>query len=150
MVIRTYNMPDDKITQKTFLMPSENKHTFQVVDVYTNKDKTGIKFNLDDDTVIAKCESFEEDGRSLLNRVTLDENNGAFFRTRLFLKSFGFPHKGDGVIIDTDEWIGHSFTAYVVHKEGNNGKKYANIGEYIFPEEKPQTARNEETEWDKA
>lgn len=128
MVRRTVNMGDNEPEQKRFDIPSETEHLFQVVDVYTIEDDTGMKLGLDDNTVSVKCEVAigAEIGRSLLIRCSLDESFKGFFATRMFLKAIGEPHKGS-VEIDTDRWIGRQFFATVVHSG-----KYANIAEYNF------------------
>lgn len=129
MVKRTYNLEDSEPTDKKFDMPSEREHLLQVVDVYTCEDETGRKLGLDQDTVSTKCEVVggAEEGRTLLVRASLDNNFSGFFATKLFLKAVGEPYKGEGILIDTDNWIGRQFYATVKH----NGK-YANISEYNF------------------
>lgn len=125
MVRKRVDMPNEDPQQRTFLKPSEGEHLFQVVDFIDSDD---------DDIVVCKCEvaEGEELGRSLLHRVSLNQDWNGFFMTRLFLKAIGEPHKGYGVEIDSDRWLGRRFYATVVHNEGNNGKIYANIGEYNF------------------
>lgn len=129
MVKRTVDMGDGEPEQKQFDLPSETEHLFQVVDVFTYEDEMGAKLSLDELTVSVKCEVAigDELGRSLLQRCSLDETWKGFFATRLFLKAIGEPHKGNGIEIDTDRWIGRQFYATVSH----NGK-YANIAEYNF------------------
>lgn len=129
MVKRTVNMGDNEPDQKTFDLPSEGEHLFQVVDVFTQDDEIGQKLNLDENTVSAKCEVSigDETGRTLLQRCSLDEKWKGFFATRLFLKAIGEVHKGAGIEIDTDRWIGRQFYAVVKY----NGK-FANIAEYNF------------------
>lgn len=120
MVRRTYNMPDNEPEQAKWELPSEKEHLFQVVDVLEDIDS-------DPNIVHIKCEvvGSDEEGRSLLNRLSLDIDYKGFFATRLFLKNIGEPYKGQKIDIDTDLWIGKQFYAEVVH----NGK-YANISEY--------------------
>lgn len=132
MVKRSYNLPADEPDSKDFKMPSVKEHLFQITDVFTNQDETGRKFNLDDNTVIAKCEVVggEEEGRTLLQRCSLDQEWKGFFATRLFLKAIGEQYKGD-LDIDTDRWIGRQFYATVVHNE-SKGKTYANIDMFNF------------------
>lgn len=136
MVRRTYgNIPDDEPEQMKFELPSEKEHCFQITDVFTAEDETGQKMSLDENTVLAKCEvcGGDEEGRTLLNRCSLDENWKGFFATRLFLKAISQPYKGDGIVIDTDDWIGRQFYATVVHNKNKAGDKtYANIGEFNF------------------
>lgn len=130
MVKRTYNKDyNEEPEQASFDLPSEKEHLFQVTDVITCEDELGAKLKLDSDTVSVKLEVVggDEAGRTLLQRLTLDENNRGFFATRLFLKALGFDYKGKGLAVDTDMWCGCSVYATVVH----NGK-YANIDEYNF------------------
>lgn len=128
MVKRTVNAPDTEPDQKSFPVPSEGEHLFQIVDVYDYTSEMGAKLSLDPDTVSAKAEVVggSEEGRSLLIRASLDENWKGFFFTRLLLKAIGLPHKGK-IDIDTDEWVGRQFFGEVVH-DG----KYANIDKFNF------------------
>lgn len=121
MVKRTVNMGSEE-PDKGFINPSEKEHCFQIVDVLED-------FNNDIDIVFVKCEVVggEENGRSLLQRLSLDQTSKGFFATRLLLKAIGEEYKGDKIDIDTDSWIGCRFYSTVVH----NGK-YANIDEYNF------------------
>lgn len=163
MVKRTVQMPDDEPEQRTFELPSEGEHQFQVVDKWTDK--------TDDNIIIVKLEvaEGEELGRSILHRVNLDSEWKGFFLTRLFLKAIGEPHKGE-VEIDDDMWIGKCFYASVIHNvSANNGKTYANIDQFNFdkvvelpdlmekseartdkmtPEEKQKAIENNEIAWD--
>lgn len=127
MVKRTYNLEDNEPEQSSFTKPSEREHLFQVVEVYDESNAPG-KMVLDRNTVCAKLEvcGGDEEGRTLLNRMNLDESWKGFYFTRLFLKAIGKPYKGQ-LEIDTDKWVGRQFYATVVHKDG-----YANIGEYNF------------------
>lgn len=131
MVKRNVSTRNDEPEQSSFEMPSEGEHLFQVVDLF-DSGYDGNKFNLDEDTVIVKCEVVggEEEGRSLLNRTSLDPQWKGFFATRLFLKAVGLEYKGD-FSIDTDEWIGRQFYATVIHNE-SKGKMYANIETFNF------------------
>lgn len=142
MVRRSYDLPDDEPDTKKFELPSEKEHLFQITDVFTNQDETGRKFNLDDNTVVAKCEvvAGDEEGRTLLQRCSLDQEWKGFFATRLLLKAIGQDYKGKGLSIDTDFWIGCQFYATVTHNV-NNGKTYANIEEYNFDKRVEQVAR---------
>lgn len=126
---RTYNLPDTEPTESNFKIPSEKEHLFQIVDVIDNTSELGQKLKLDDDSVSVKLEvcGGDESGLSLLQRLTLDDNNKGFFATRIFLKALGYDYKGKELIIDTNMWVGCQFYATVVH----NGK-YANIKEYNF------------------
>ena len=148
MVKKTVNMGTDDPEQKKFELPSEGEHTFQVVDTIDNPDPN---------IVVVKLEitDKEEFGRSMLHRVSLDSEWKGFFLSRLFLKAVQEPHKGDGVEMDSDNWIGRQFTATVIHNEANNGKVYANISEYQFDkvsevvDTKASTPVTAEQEWDK-
>jgi len=158
MVKRTVNAPDTEPEQATFELPSEKEHLFMVSDIF-DQDYDGNKFNLDGNTVLVKCEVVggDEEGRSLLNRISLDDSWKGFFATRLFLKAVGLPHKGQ-IEIDTDLFQGRQFYATIKHTE-YNGKMYANIAEYNFDKlvdnsgaPKPQqqgTVNPDEIEWDK-
>lgn len=129
MVKKTYSKDyNEEPEQAKFELPSEREHLFQVVDIYTMNDEMGQKLKLDENTVSLKCEvcGGDEEGRTLLQRLTLDENNKGFWATRLFLKATGQDYKGT-ITIDTDFWCGLQFYADVIH----NGK-YANINGYNF------------------
>jgi len=127
MVKRTGKTSEEEPEQSSFDMPSEKEHLFQVADIF-DKNNAPEKLTLDDDTVSVKCEVVggDEEGRTLLNRLTLIFDGKGFFATRLFLKAIGQPHKGD-IEIDTDQWQGAQFYATVIH----NGK-YANIEKFNF------------------
>ena len=129
MVKRNLNMGDNEPDQKQFDLPSQKEHTFQITDIFTNQDNIGQKLGLDENTVSVKCEVIggDEEGRTLLNRCSLDDKYKGFFATKLFLKAIGEAYKGDNISIDTDNWVGKQFTATVVHNKG-----YANIKEYNF------------------
>ena len=135
---RSYNVPDQEPEVKKFDIPSEKEHLFQVVDVIDYKSPIGQKLSLDENSISIKCEVVggDEEGRTLLIRATLDENNGGFFATRLFLKAIGEPYKGN-ITIDTDIFIGTQFYARVKH----NGD-YANIKEYNFDKKITQPIKN--------
>jgi len=128
MVKRTASAKDEEPEQMAFEMPSEKEHLFQVADIF-DKNNSPEKLVLDELTVCAKLEVVggEEDGRTMLNRMVLDDGWKGFFATRLFLKAIGEPYKGDNFDIDTDRWQGCQFYATVEH-DG----KYANIKEYNF------------------
>lgn len=151
MVKRTASAKDEP-EQQSFELPTEKDHLFQVVDIDEELDS-------DPDIVFVKCEVVggEEEGRSLMIRLSLDDKFKGFFATRLFLKSIGCEYKGDNFPIWTDEWPGRQFYATVVHNKGKNDKTYANIAEYNFekmvdnsnaviPATPPST--EEEVSWD--
>lgn len=127
MVKRTYNFDDSEPEGKKFDLPSPKEHLFQVTNIYMKGDNP-FKNGLPDDIVTVKCEVVggDEEGRTLLQRLSLDESAKGFFATRIFLKAIGEPHKGQ-VEIDTDRFVGRQFYATVVH----NGQ-YANIDQYNF------------------
>ena len=129
MVKRTGNSNDNEPEQKKFDLPSEKEHLFQVSDIFTMETEVGKKLDLDADTVSVKCEvcGGEEEGRTLLIRLSLDDDWKGFFATRLFLKAIGEPYKGKDFPIDTDNWQARQFYATVIHKDN-----YANIKEYNF------------------
>lgn len=134
MVKRTVNLKDDEPEQKAFDMPSVKEHLFQVTDVYTSEENP-FQDGVPSDVAIAKCEVVggDEEGRTLLNRLSLDETFKGFFACRLFLKAIGEAYKGEGIEIDTDRWIGRQFYATVVHNQNKDKTKtYANIEEYNF------------------
>ncbi len=119
MVKRNVRASDQEPEQKEFLLPSEKEHLFEVVDFIDSNDA---------DFVLPKCEVVggDEEGRTLLNRVSLNPEWKGFFATRLFLKAISEPYKND-IEIDTERWIGRQFYATVIHND-----KYANIGKYNF------------------
>lgn len=144
MVQKQVNMGSEEPEQRKFKLPSEGiNHEFQVVDIIDSNEP-----NL----AIAKLEVVggEEEGRSLLHRVSLDDQWKGFFTTRLFLKAVGEPYKGKDISIDSDNWIGRCFVASVVHNPGKlseedrlagrKAKVYANIDEYSFDDIKPVDA----------
>lgn len=129
MVKRTYTKDyNEEPEQQAFEKPSEREHLFQVTDIYTTDDNPFEK-GLPQDIVSVKCEVVggDEEGRTILQRLNLDENGKGFWATRIFLKAIGEPYKGNGLEIDTDKWAGRQFYATIVH----NGQ-YANIGEFNF------------------
>lgn len=157
MVKRTGKAEDSDPTQTEFKIPSPKEHLFQVVDVFDNSYESN-KFNLDINTVLAKCEVVggEEEGRSLLCRLDIDFGGKGFWFTRLFLKAIGEPCRGE-FEIDTENWIGKQFFATVVHNpDKKTGKVYANISEFNFekmiqqPETKVERTKktDEEIAWD--
>lgn len=159
MVKRTYTKDyNEEPEQQKFDLPSPKEHLFQVTDIYdiNHSDKEIVqKLKLDSDTVSVKLEIVggEEEGRTLLQRLTLNEDNKGFFATRLFLKALGFDYKGKQLTVDTDLWCGMQVYATVIH----NGK-YANIDQYNFDKrieqsgyatENPGGVKNpEDIQWD--
>ena len=148
MVKRHISAGDTEPEQGSFQLPSAKEHLFQVTDFIDSNDV---------DIVLPKLEVVggDEEGRSLLNRISLDDKWKGFFATRLFLKAIGEPYKGE-IDIDTDNWVGKQFYATVVHNE-SKGKVYANIGEYKFDkmveqvDTKPDTVKGvdgKEVAWD--
>lgn len=139
MVKRSYvGLPQEEPdSSPAFDLPSEREHLFQVTDIVTYDTELGVKLKLDENTVSVKCEVVggEEAGRTLLQRLSLDQSWKGFFATRLFLKAIGEDYKGD-ISIDTDMWCGLQFYATVVH----NGK-YANIKEYNFDKQIKQAVK---------
>ena len=127
MVQRNAKSNDDEPEQMKFELPSEKEHLFQVVDVLEDLDP-------DPDIVHVKLEvsGGEEEGRTILNRLSLDDQWKGFFGTRLFLKAIAEQYKGEEFAIDTDNWIGRQLYATIVHNKATSGKVYANIGEYNF------------------
>jgi len=124
MVTRTTTKTyDSEPEQKKFELPSEKEHLFQVVDI--------LFLDSDPDIVHAKIEvcGGEEEGRTILNRLRMNEDWKGFFATRLFLKAIGEEYKGKGFTINTDNWIGKQFYATVIHSKD---EKYANIDEYNY------------------
>lgn len=149
MVRRTGNGDESEPEQKQFVLPSEKEHLLQVVDIDETLDS-------DPDIVYAKCEVVggDEEGRSLMIRLSLDDKWKGFFATRLFLKSIGEPYKGANFPIDSDNWPGRQFYATVVHTKSKD-KTYANIKEYNFDKkieqvrnEKSEVKKPEEVSWD--
>lgn len=138
---RTINAPDNEPENKTFELPSEGEHCFQVVDVFADKN--------DENIVVTKLEIADgpEIGRSILHRVNLDSEWKGFFFTRMFLKVLGEPYKGE-FEADSDNWIGRLFYATIKHNQGNNGKTYANIDTFNFDKKIEQQKQGEQIEWD--
>ncbi len=135
---RNYNTDENEPEQKKFDRPSEKEHLFQVTDVIDYTSEIGQKLGLDDNTVSVKVEVVggDEEGRTMLIRLALDDKHKGFFFTRMFLKATGQDYKGK-IEIDTDLWCGLQFYASVKH----NGD-YANIKEYNFDKkiEQPRKA----------
>jgi len=141
MVKRSYNMPEDEPNTKEFKIPSVKEHLFNVTNIYTYTDAMGAKLKLDENTIGIECEVVggDEEGRTLINRCSLDQDWKGFFVTRLLLKAIGEPYKGD-IAIDTDNWIGRQFYATVLHAD-HKGKTYANIDKYNFDKVIEQVVR---------
>lgn len=128
---RTYNIEDKEPTESNFKIPSEKEHLFQVVDVNPHKSPSGYE---DENIQVVKLEVVggEEKGLSILNRVNLNDQENAFYYSRLFLKAIGEPYKGQ-FSVNVDNWVGKQFYATVKHSKSKDGTKtYANIGEYNF------------------
>ncbi len=147
---KTVNMGNDEPEQISFLLPSEGEHLLEVSEFLPSDDEN---------IVIVKCEVISglEAGRSLIQRVSLNQEWKGFFTTRLFLKAIGELYKGD-IEIDTDNWFGRRFYAFVIHtKSKKNGKTYANIDSYNFEKKieqyKPpvklatETIKEEDIQW---
>lgn len=125
---RSVNAPENEPEANKFAPPSEGVHSFQIIDVNEDKNNPDIVF-----VKMEVCSALDN-GRSISNRINLDENSKGFFATRLLLKAIGEPYKGS-IDIDTDMWVGKTLVATIVHnKVEKNGtiKTYANIGEYLF------------------
>lgn len=137
---------NDEPEQRSYKLPSEKEHLFQVADIIEDIDS-------DPDIVHVKCEVVggDEKGRTLLNRLSLDDEYKGFFATRLFLKAISEKYKGDNFPIDSDDWQGKQFYATVVHNDG-----YANIQEYNFDkivekaasDSRKATPKQDATAWD--
>ena len=128
---RSYKLASEEPEQKKFDLPSEGEQFMQVVDVYDMNSAPG-RMKLDPDTVCVKLEVAigPELGRTLLQRLSLDDTFKGFFATRMFLKAIGEPYKGD-IDIDTDRWIGREVYVNVKHVE-YNGNTYANVDGYNY------------------
>jgi len=136
MVQRKMNMGNEEPEQRKFLMPSEGQHLLQVVDILDSDDQ---------DIIVTKLEvcGGDEEGRTMLHRVSLDTAWKGFFLTRLFLKAVSEPYKGPDVVVDSDNWIGRQFYATVIHNKAKNNKTYANIDEFNFDKAAPACAGNQ-------
>ena len=124
---RNYQMEDSEPTQMKFLLPSEGEHLFTVSNILEDIDS-------DPNVIHVKCEvtGGDEEGRTILQRLNLDETANSFFAVRLFLKAINMAHKGK-VEIETDDFQGKQFYAIVVHRKSKkNNDIFANIGEYNF------------------
>ncbi len=125
---RNYNTDENEPEASNFKLPSEKEHLFQVTDV--NPFVTPSGTNEDIQVVKLEIVGGDEAGISILNRVNLNQDEKAFYFSRLFLKAIGEPYKGQ-FDIETDRWIGRQLYATVKHSQ-SKGKTYANIGEYNF------------------
>lgn len=128
MVQTTGSADNEEPVQRDFKLPSQIEHTFQCTDV-------DEEISDDPDIVFAKIEVVggDEEGRTTMIRLSLDDEWKGFFATRLFLKAIGEKYKGKEFPIDTDEWIGKQFKATIVHNQNDDKTKtYANIEEYNF------------------
>lgn len=127
---RTFNTDENEPEAQNFKIPSEREHLFQITDVQPAKTNSGH----DDNIQVAHLEIIggDEEGLTLLNRCNLNQDEKAFYFTRLFLKAICEPYKGQ-FEIETDNWIGRQFYATVKHTKSKDGTKtYANIAEYNF------------------
>lgn len=154
MVRRTVNTSNDEPENMDFTKPSEGRHLLQVVEVFDFEENPHPKLNLGPDDVSAKLEVAEgpEIGRTLLHRMTINEEEKFFFRTRQFLKAISEPYKGKGILINSENWQGRKLYSTVVH----NGK-YANldkidldnlIEQEILPPAPPAKNAGDEIAWD--
>ena len=94
MVTRTATKNEEPAN---YAKPSEGTtHLFQIVDCW-DIDDPHPKISLDENTVLVKLEvkGGEEEGRTMLHRVSLDDKWDGFFRTQIFLKCIGEPYKGE-------------------------------------------------------
>lgn len=114
--------------ESNFKLPSEREHLMVITDV----NPLVVPDGTDDNIQIVNLEIVggDEEGLTLLNRYNLDQNDKAFYYTRLFLKAIGEPYKGE-FDIDPNRWLSKQFYATIKHTE-SKGKTYANIGEYNF------------------
>ncbi len=130
MVKRTVNMPDEDPSEKSYPVVPVGEHKFRIIDVLPTDDV---------DTVSCKLEVISDSAKemSMLHRTSISEKNKFFWLTRLLLKCIGEPCRGN-VEIDTDAWIGRTFTGRVEHSG-----KYANIREFIYKDE-PQVPSKEQ------
>ncbi len=138
MVQKSVKSDNEEPKQLSFQLPSEEEHLFQCTDVDEEMED-------DPDIVYVKLEVVggKEEGRTMMARLSLDDQWKGFFGTRLFLKAIKEEYKGDEFPIDTDNWIGRQFYATVIHNENKaKTKTYANVDEYNFEREVDQTAPN--------
>lgn len=127
---RNYNTDDKEPEESNFKIPSEKEHLLQITDVNPLVEPGGENHEIQ--VVKFEVVGGDEEGRTLLCRINLDQTNTAFYYSRLFLKAIGEPYKGQ-FEIETDRWIGRQCYATVTHgKSKDNSKTYANIKEYNF------------------
>ena len=94
-MVKKYASGKDEPEQKSFELPSEKEHLFLVVDVYDiENNEHGLDLGPDDVSVKCEVVGGEEEGRSLLVRLSLDDKWKGFFASRLFLKVIGEQYKG--------------------------------------------------------
>lgn len=128
-----------------FERPSESEHLLQVTDVNPAMNPDGPSDHIY--SVKLEVVGGEDEGKTLLHRVNIDDSEKAFYYCRMFLKALQEPYKGE-FDIDPDNWVGKQFYATVKH----NGK-YANIEEYNFDNKvenqykKPVAEAQTESEW---
>jgi len=140
MVKRSFNTDDQEPEASNFKIPSEKEHLFVVTDVQPAVTPSGHNDNIQ--VVHLEIVGGDEEGLTLLNRCNLNQEEKAFYFSRLFLKAIGEPYKG-AFEIDTDAWIGRQFYATVKHTKSKDGTKtYANINEYNFDKKITQTTPN--------
>jgi hypothetical protein len=139
MVTRTATKNEEPAN---YAKPSEGTtHLFQIVDCW-DIDNQHPKIALDENTVLVKLEvkGGEEEGRTMLHRVSLDDKWTGFFRTQIFLKCIGEPYKGEDFPIMSENWHGREFYATVEHTTSEKtGKTYPNILD--FDEDKSKTIK---------
>jgi hypothetical protein len=130
MVKRSFNTDENEPEASNFKIPSEREHLFVVTDVHPAVTPSGNDDNIQ--VVHLEIVGGDEEGLTLLNRCNLNQDEKAFYFTRLFLKAICEPYKG-AFEIETDRWIGRQFYATVKHTKSKDGTKtYANIAEYNF------------------
>ena len=136
MVTRT-GSGEEEPTQSSFQLPSEGvNHLFQITEVYDFENQHP-KISLGENNTVVKLEVVggDEEGRTMLHWVNLDDQWTGFFSTRLFLKAIGEPYKGKDFPMNTENWQTRRFLSTVTHSVSEkNGKTYCNIGEYDIEE----------------
>ena len=127
---RSYSTDESEPTESQFELPSPTEHLFQVTDINPVVTPSGE----DDNIQVVKLEIVggDDNGISILLRVNLNQDEKAFYFTRLFFKAIGEGYKGK-FEIETDRWIGRQFYATIKHNKSKDGTKtYANIDTYNF------------------
>ena len=138
---RKVKVDNNEPTESKFDLPSEKEHCLQITDC-SLVDGTGTIYSVKLEVI-----GSDEAGRTLLNRINIDESQKSFYYCRLFLKAIGCEYKGE-FTIDPDEWVGRQAYANIIH----NGK-YANIDSWNFDKiikeqpKKPVAGTNEEIAW---